>query len=89
MCIAELGNPSQNDSSSTSSFILYVKLVNYLVIKCYQTIWNEINQEKSMTKDNRRRLNGSVFCNMSLGEELTITFNNMTKVSYVGRHPQP
>lgn len=26
---------------------------------------------------------------MSLGEELTITYMNMTQVSYVGTHPQP
>ena len=26
-----------------------------------------------LKKDNRRRLNGRVFCNMSVGEELTIT----------------
>ena len=43
-------------------------------------------------KHKRLRLNGSVgsvFCNMSLGEELTVTFMNMTQVSYVGRRPQP
>ena len=37
-----------------------------------------------LKKNNRRRLNGSVFCNMSLGEELTITSINMSQVSLVG-----
>ena len=47
-----------------------------------------INRKILFKKDNRRRLNGSVFCNMSVGEKLTITFMNMTQVSYVGRRPQ-
>ena len=52
------------------------------VLECYK-----VKQEKE--KDNRRRLNGSVFCNMSLAEELTITLMNVTQVSYVCRHQQP
>ena len=40
---------------------------------------------KKFFKNNRRRLNGSVINNISLDEELTITFINMTQVSYVGR----
>ena len=49
------------------------------------TYSTKILEEK---KDNRRRFNECVFCNMTLSEELTITFTNMTRVSYVGRHPQ-
>ena len=46
-------------------------------------------KKKTLKNDKRHRLNGSVFCNLYLGEELTVTFMNMTQVSYVGRHPQP
>ena len=50
----------------------------------------ENRQEKPFKKaDKRHRLNGNVFCSMSLDEELTVTVTNMTQVSYVGRHPQP
>ena len=53
---------------------------------------------KFLKKDNRRSLHGMFFfffiffffffCNMSLGEEFTKIFMNMTLVSYVGRDPQ-
>ena len=50
-------------------------------------VGNQQKQEKIFKKkDKWHRLNGSVFCNMSLGEVLTITFINMTQVSCVGGH---
>ena len=56
----------------------------------------ECQTRKFLKKDNRRSLHGMFFfffffffCNMSLGEEFTIIFMNMTLVSYVDRDPQP
>ena len=50
-------------------------------------VWISLNilpayneQEKSFKEGNLHRLNGSVFCNMALDKELTMTFMNMTHV---------
>ena len=44
------------------------------------------NKKNLIKKNDRRRLNGIVFCNMSLGEELTKTFTTMTEVSCSDNH---
>ena len=76
-----------NDLGLASICTLNVVFYVFSIFQSLKIHCNKKNIKKK--KDKRHRLNGSVFCNMSLGEELTIIFMNMTQVIYVGRHPQP